>query len=868
MIRTELRAAAALTAVFLLLGAGVSDPCLGASAAGTAVETITLRNGPEIILDRYPGSGSALIAVAVRAGSAWETPETRGVTHLLEHLLFDGSERFTREQISGWVDDNGAFLNAFTRKETTVYFLLSRSDLLEESIEILSQMLLHPVFDINEIEKERKVVLEEMSQGRDGSREIISRMADRYLYRGSSLTEPVIGYRSTIESISRNGIIDYYRSRYATRNMRVFVMGDFSREAVIGWIGDYFTAGISFPGGGSPDPKLEPRWSGEVTVRTVESSGGRLDLLVLMPGPEDPLFPATLLISEMLRSPSSTLIKTALAAGLSEPEVNLEIHIGFSALRIGVEGDGADPSAADMLLGALGEAATGEPDEELLERARMSFVSSDIFDRERYHFYIMLNGEAMALAGPRWFDSVSRVGEIKSSHIRKLAAGYLDRPFFNGFSAIPASPKPSAGRRDARSEILEGGMAAAVRRRQGSSVEALCLAFPGRACAGGTGSDGATSLLITLENSNEGKMLEEKLAVVGARIQWGDNPYISMDDYLVNPSWAFVRIEAPSGTMKEAAALLGAFLADRVISPGDIREAVPFVTRELALREGHSSAAMKRIVYGQLFHGHRFGEPLYPVPESWTPPDSVEINDIRRELFERNGAVVSYVTAGEEDEGLGLLRDIFGDLRVGGSDPCTPVPDRYEPGEIAVKSPGSGGRLSFAWRLDGLSTEETAALAVACEALSRRMQLDIRETRGLAYSVGCSMTQIGRHAVVTAGMSTRGENLDEAVAALRENIEAFAAESPTEAEVATAKSRLVSRLSRRELSCAGEALGICLDHILRDGADGLALIASAPFDLVEDLSGQLRMETALLVKMAPGDKSREKKSMPPGMMGR
>ena len=63
-----------------------------------------------LILDERPGSGSVLVAVAVRAGSALETPETRGLTHMLEHLLFDGSERFTREEISGWADDNGVFL--------------------------------------------------------------------------------------------------------------------------------------------------------------------------------------------------------------------------------------------------------------------------------------------------------------------------------------------------------------------------------------------------------------------------------------------------------------------------------------------------------------------------------------------------------------------------------------------------------------------------------------------------------------------------------------------------------------------------------------------------------------------------------------
>ena len=244
MIR-YMRAAARGSEIFIvviLLLVTLPSSGLTSKAARALPETVEGPGGAEIVLDRYPGSGSVLVAVAVRAGSAWETPDTRGVTHLLEHLLFDGSERFSREEISGWADDNGAFLNAFTRKEVTVYFLLVRSDLLEESIEILSQMLLHPVFSPAEIEKERQVVLEEMSQGLDDPGEAVSRASDRFLYRGSSLTEPVIGYPTTIESVSRERIIEYYRSRYNPGKMRIFVTGDFERGMALGWIDDYFTA--------------------------------------------------------------------------------------------------------------------------------------------------------------------------------------------------------------------------------------------------------------------------------------------------------------------------------------------------------------------------------------------------------------------------------------------------------------------------------------------------------------------------------------------------------------------------------------------------------------------------------------------------
>ncbi len=859
------------TGIILLLIVMAAVGCAGAAKSSRALpETVKGPGGAGIVLDRYPGSGSVLVAVAVRAGSAWETPDTRGVTHLLEHLLFDGSERFTREEISGWVDDNGAFLNAFTRKEVTVYFLLVRADLLEEAIEILSQMLLHPVFSPAELEKERKVVLEEMSQGLDDPREKASRAADRFLYRGSSLTEPVIGYPSTIESVSRDRIIEYYRSRYTPGNMRIFVTGDFDRGRTLGWIEDYFTVSGGVPAEGAPadKPLLMPRWSGEMTTRVIADSGNRTDLLVRMPSAGEKLFPAALLLAEILSSPSSPLAEAARISGLEEPSVGIEVHEEFSALRISLEGKSVGLDDSGKLLDAVTSLAGWSPDEEQLERAKISFVSSDMFDRERYHFYVMLNGEAMAVAGAGWAEAVAAVEKVKPGQISKLADQYMGNPEFNGFFATPHAPEVRMERGEAVFELLPMKMTAGVRRRVDTPVEALCLLFPGRSCAGQMASDAVSALFILMENSTGGRRLKEDLASIGARVQMSDNPYIPMDDYLINPAWAFIRLEAPAGRMPEAARLLRSFLSENEVSQAELDAAAPFVAREAGIRSGQSSAALKKAVYKRLFPGHSFGEGLYRSPGRWAAPDSADILRTRLEIFQFRGSAVTLVTGMEENAGMDLLRDTFGDAYISDRIPCRRKADDYIPGTADGLSPGSGAQLAAAWRIDGLHGGEIAALAVASEVLSMRMQLDIRETRGLAYSTGCSMTQVAGHAVVIAGLGTRGENAGKAETALKEAIEAFAVDPPTRAEAVAAKSRLVSRLSRRELSCAGEALGIALDHLYRGGIDGLELIAAASPEEVVEMAGRLIWDSALFVRLLPGENAPEKKSMPPGMMRR
>ena len=131
-----------------------------------------------------------------------------------------------------------------------------------------------------------------------------------------------------------------------------------------------------------------------------------------------------------------------------------------------------------------------------------------------------------------------------------------------------------------------------------------------------------------------------------------------------------------------------------------------------------------------------------------------------------------------------------------------------------------------------------------------------------------AMTRISDRVVVTARLGTRGENAKEAETALKENITGLGDDLLIPGETVAAKSRLVSRLSRRELSSAGEALGIGLDHVYRGGTDDLVLISQVQHDQVREMEAYLKWGNALFVRILPGENAPEKKSMPPGMMRR
>jgi predicted Zn-dependent peptidase len=476
----------------------------------------------------------------------------------------------------------------------------------------------------------------------------------------------------------------------------------------------------------------------------------------------------------------------------------------------------------------------------------------------------------MAVAGAEWSRAIAGVEKVKPVDIEKLTEKYLGRPKFNGFAASAEVKDVILEREEALFEKFPGKLKAGARQREGSPIEALCLLFPGRACAGpaDTWGWGGSALHIVLENSKGGKRLEEDLASLGARIQWGDNPYIPMDDYLVNPHWAFLRLEAPACSMENAAALLAAFMEDYEITADDVAIAAPALAREYSMRSKQSSPALKNAVYPKLFAGHPWGLPLIPAPGHSAGIDAEVLGGIRKQLHRSSGSVVTIVSPSTREESMALLRRMFGEYRTDGNAVCPDLVPAREVRLMEGESPGSGLQLAVSWRIDGMTNKMFAAMAVAAEALSRRMQLDIRETRGLAYSTGCSMTRVSSRAVVTARLGTRPGNSEEAETALEEVVRGIEVDPLTPAETAAARSRLVSRLSRRELSSAGEALGMALDGLYRGGIDGLALISSVHPDEVAAMADRLAWDSALITRLLPGEKAPEKKSMPPGMMGR
>lgn len=180
-----------------------------------------LSNGVRVLSETMPDVVSATTGIWVENGSRYETPAQNGVSHFIEHLLFKGTRRRTAAQIAEEIDAVGGVLNAFTSKEYTCYYAKVLGEQLEMANELLADLFLNSVFDPGEIERERQVVLQEISQAEDTPDDFVHEIFNLRFWQGHPLALPIFGSVETVNAISREALLAFMNERY--RAERVFI---------------------------------------------------------------------------------------------------------------------------------------------------------------------------------------------------------------------------------------------------------------------------------------------------------------------------------------------------------------------------------------------------------------------------------------------------------------------------------------------------------------------------------------------------------------------------------------------------------------------------------------------------------------------
>ncbi len=214
----------------LMLIGGLVPP---GRAWGAAEESYILHNGLKVILVEQPGNPVVSMRVMIKTGSADESVRSEyGLAHLMEHMAFKGSTRYPDPGvISSLVERNGGDMNAYTSSDSTVYYLNMPADQTALGLDILSELVFHPIYDPREYELEKEVVIEEIKRGRDNPDRLLMESFFEAAYPDHPYGRPVIGFEETVRNASVEEAKAFHDRHYRPDNAVLVVTGGFDRAA-------------------------------------------------------------------------------------------------------------------------------------------------------------------------------------------------------------------------------------------------------------------------------------------------------------------------------------------------------------------------------------------------------------------------------------------------------------------------------------------------------------------------------------------------------------------------------------------------------------------------------------------------------------
>lgn len=199
----------------------------------TQVKKTTLPNGLKIVTENIESVKSVTAGIWVKTGSRNEADELAGVTHFLEHMLFKGTKTRSPYDIALSMEAVGGYLNAFTSTEYTCYYARCLDSKLPVALDVLTDMVRNSVFPDEELEKEKKVVLEEMKMYRDSPEDVVFEEFSSQVFNKHPIGRPIIGYENTVSSFNKQHLFDYMEDRYQPSNLLVAVAGHVDHDEVV-----------------------------------------------------------------------------------------------------------------------------------------------------------------------------------------------------------------------------------------------------------------------------------------------------------------------------------------------------------------------------------------------------------------------------------------------------------------------------------------------------------------------------------------------------------------------------------------------------------------------------------------------------------
>ncbi|MBT6037181.1 MAG: insulinase family protein [Kordiimonadaceae bacterium] len=205
-----------------------------------SVNVTTLKNGLRVVSDTLPHVESVTVGTWVDVGSRFEEKSENGLSHMLEHMAFKGTERRSALDIAEQIENVGGYLNAYTSREHTTYYARLLKEDLALGIDVLGDILQNSTFEQDELERERGVIIQEIGQAEDTPDDVVFDLMQTAAYHDQPMGRPILGTADLVNGFSRDDLSRYMAGHYKAKNMAVVAAGNLEHDEFVKMVEDNF----------------------------------------------------------------------------------------------------------------------------------------------------------------------------------------------------------------------------------------------------------------------------------------------------------------------------------------------------------------------------------------------------------------------------------------------------------------------------------------------------------------------------------------------------------------------------------------------------------------------------------------------------
>jgi predicted Zn-dependent peptidase len=732
-----------------------------------------LDNGMQVLLINNPALPMVGVNVVVKVGSAYETFTTSGMSHMLEHLLFNGTESMNQKELYDAVDKIGGYNNANTGDYYTNFMMVTPDDKIFEGMKIQSGMLFRSILPEDKFEKEKGIVMEEIAKSLSDSREQAERNIISIIYQGHALSLPTLGTYETIKGMNRDDVFSFYKNYYRPNNMIMSVIGNFNKEEMLNKVNEFY-------GSISPGEVSLPNNTGWATAfekqRKDSKSGGKefhrfykgkqlmVNLLYELPNTITPEF--TALLIESLGTKKDTL-QSMLNEKFPDAVEQISFQIRTNPVKNFIETT-LKIAEEKNLNGIINKfkieiknLQLSLPSETVY--AEMVKTKTDFYlNVEKPHMFGIYNANILAQGGIETvFESYSPQGYLKAADMVKSYKVDSDPLIIIQHPDEAEEEVNTTG--DVHIKLFTNGEdRPVVIAKQNSNSELLAVHYLIKNKAALESKYGKDASKIWHDAFGQRMKLPEvqkECTDFGFRFTVNDNPYIPMDNIYLSPAFGYIRVEGLAEDIVGAINFLNNQMLSFTPTEAEYAKAVKNFQSINMMKQDNKA----RQLFEESYKNIIYQKEKYPESESELTYDNLlKFGD---EYFNPQNMIISVVSPDEVNKAKDRFSEFYKE-----TSPAPITDPAYRRLYNSISEPktvkdslGSEQAYIFYGYILPVEEQDKSALQALDLLLADKIIFDVREKQGMAYRMSAGIDVIVDKALFSVNMGTRPENVDKLV---------------------------------------------------------------------------------------------------------